>query len=76
VTGRRPEGAINDVAVLDPTPMTSAEELAGITRISDVAIVLVPEALLPAVVASPWTTWPWWSRCPTGCRSAPTPGRW
>jgi len=53
VTDRRLEGVIQDVAMLDLTPMTSAEELAGITRISDVAILLVPESLMAAVVAIP-----------------------
>jgi hypothetical protein len=50
---RRLEGEINDVAVLDLTPMTSAEDLAAITRISDVALLLVPESLMPAVTAIP-----------------------
>ncbi len=53
MTDRRLEGVIQDVAMLDLTPMTSAEELAGITRISDVAILLVPESLMAAVVAIP-----------------------
>jgi hypothetical protein len=53
VTDRRLEGVIQDVAMLDLTPMTKAEDLAGITRISDVAIVLVPESLMPAAVAIP-----------------------
>jgi hypothetical protein len=53
VTDRRLEGEIRDVAMLDLTSMTSAEDLAGITRISDVAIVLVPEPLMPAVVGIP-----------------------
>jgi len=53
VTDRRLAGVIQDVAMLDLTPMTSAEELAGITRISDVAIVLVPESLMAAVVGIP-----------------------
>jgi len=53
VTDRRLEGVIRDVAMLDLTPMTSAEDLAGITRISDVAIVLVPAPLMPAVVGIP-----------------------
>jgi len=53
VTNRRLEGVIRDVAMLDLTPMTSAEDLAGITRISDVAIVLVPAPLMPAVVGIP-----------------------
>jgi hypothetical protein len=53
VTDRRLAGVINDVALLDLTPMTSAEELAGITRISDVAIVLVPASLMPAAVGIP-----------------------
>ena len=53
MTDRRLEGVIRDVAMLDLTPMTSAEDLAGITRISDVAIVLVPAPLMPAVVGIP-----------------------
>ena len=53
MTDRRLAGVINDVALLDLTPMTSAEELNGITRISDVAIVLAPESLMSAVVAIP-----------------------
>lgn len=53
MTDRRLEGVIQDVAMLDLTPMTSAEELAGITRISDVAILLVPESLMAAVVSIP-----------------------
>jgi hypothetical protein len=53
VTDRRLAGEIEDVALLDLTPMTSAEDLAGITRISDVAVVLVPESLMPAAVAIP-----------------------
>ena len=42
VTDRRLAGVISDVSLLDLTLLTSAEELAAITRISDVAIVLVP----------------------------------
>jgi hypothetical protein len=53
VTDRRLEGEIRDVALLDLTPMTSAEDLAGITRIVDVAMVLVPEPLMPAVAGIP-----------------------
>ena len=53
MTDRRLAGEIRDVALLDLTPMTSAEDLAGITRISDVAIVLVPESLMPAVAGIP-----------------------
>jgi hypothetical protein len=53
VTDRRLAGEINDVALLDLTSMTSAEDLAGITRISDVALVLVPEPLMAAVTAIP-----------------------
>jgi hypothetical protein len=53
VTDRRLAGAIEDVDLLDLTPLTSAEDLAGITRISDVAILLVPESLMPAAVAIP-----------------------
>jgi hypothetical protein len=53
VTDRRLAGVISDVALLDLTPLSSAEELAAITRISDVAIVLVPESLMPAVAGIP-----------------------
>jgi hypothetical protein len=53
VTDRRLTGEINDVALLDLTPLTSADELAGITRISDVAVMLVPESLMPAAVGIP-----------------------
>lgn len=50
---RRLGGEIRDVALLDLTPLRSADELAGITRISDVAIMLVPESLMPAATAIP-----------------------
>jgi hypothetical protein len=53
VTEARPTGVIEDVALLDLTSMTSAEDLAGITRIRDVALVLVPAALMPAVMGIP-----------------------
>jgi hypothetical protein len=53
MTDRRLEGVIEDVDMLDLTPMGSAEDLAGITRISDVAVVLVPESLMPAAVSIP-----------------------
>ena len=53
MTDRRPTGEIRDVALLDLTPMTSAEDLAGISRISDVAIVLVPEPLMAAAAGIP-----------------------
>jgi hypothetical protein len=53
VTDRRLTGEINDVAMLDLTALTSAEELAGVTRISDVAALLVPASLMSAVVAIP-----------------------
>jgi hypothetical protein len=53
VADRRLEGVIEDVALLDLTPLTSPEDLAAITRISDVAIVLVPESLMPAAVGIP-----------------------
>jgi hypothetical protein len=53
VSDRRLEGVIRDVATLDLTPLTSAEDVAGITRITDVAIVLVPELLMPAVLGIP-----------------------
>jgi hypothetical protein len=51
VGDRRLTGEITDVALLDLTTMTSAEDLAGITRISDVAIVLVPQSLMGAAAA-------------------------
>jgi len=53
MTDRRLAGEVRDVALLDLTSLTSAEDLAGITRISDVAIVLVPESLMPAAVGIP-----------------------
>jgi hypothetical protein len=53
VTDRRLAGEIRDVALLDLTSMTSAEDLAGITSISDVALVLVPESLMAAAAAIP-----------------------
>ena len=53
MTDRRLEGVIRDVAMLDLTSLTSADDLAGITRLEDVAIVLVPESLMPAVVGIP-----------------------
>ena len=53
MTDRRLAGVISDVSLLDLTPLSSAEELAAITRISDVAIVLVPESLMPAVAGIP-----------------------
>jgi hypothetical protein len=53
MTDRRLEGVIQDVAELDLTPLTSADDLAGITRISDVALVLVPEPLMAAVMRIP-----------------------
>jgi hypothetical protein len=53
VTDRRLQGVIKDVAMLDLTPLTSADDLAGIARLEDVAIVLAPEPLMPAVVAIP-----------------------
>ena len=53
MSDRRLAGVIEDVALLDLTPMTSPEDLAGVTRISDVAIMLVPESLMPAAAAIP-----------------------
>jgi hypothetical protein len=53
VTGSRPEGVISNVDVLDLTTMTSAEDLAGITRIHNVDVVLVPESLMPTAVRIP-----------------------
>ena len=53
MTDRRLAGVISDVSLLDLTPLSSADELAAITRISDVAIMLVPESLMPAVAGIP-----------------------
>jgi hypothetical protein len=53
VTDGRRSGEVSDVALLDLTSMTSADELAGITRISDVAMVLVPERLMAAAMRIP-----------------------
>lgn len=53
MTETRLEGTIKDVAVLDLTPLTSAEDMARINRISDVAVVVVPQALMAAAVRIP-----------------------
>jgi hypothetical protein len=53
VTDRRLAGVIADVAMLDLTAMSSAEDLADITMIKDVAMVVVPESLMAAVVGIP-----------------------
>ena len=53
MTDRRLAGVISDVSLLDLTPLSSAEELAAITRISDVAILLVPQSLMGAAAAFP-----------------------
>jgi hypothetical protein len=53
VTDRRLAGVIEDVSMLDLTSMTSAEDLAGITRIRDVGMMLVPESLMAAAVSIP-----------------------
>jgi hypothetical protein len=53
VTDGQLAGVIEDVALLDLTTIGSAEDLAGITRIRDVAIVLVPESLMPVVMGIP-----------------------
>lgn len=55
MTDATPTGVIQDVAVLDLTPMTSREELAGITEIRDVATLLVRESLMSALAAIPIT---------------------
>lgn len=46
-------GGMEDVAVLDLTSMRSAEELEGISRIANVALVLVPESLAGALARIP-----------------------
>jgi hypothetical protein len=53
VTEERLTGVIEDVAMLDLSTLASAEDLAGITRIRDVATLLVPESLMPALVRIP-----------------------
>jgi hypothetical protein len=53
VSDRRLTGEIEGVEMLDLTPMTSAEDLAGITRINGAGIVLAPESLMPAVIGIP-----------------------
>jgi hypothetical protein len=53
MSDRRLAGEIQGVEMLDLTPMTSAEDLAGITRISGAGIVLAPESLMPAVLGIP-----------------------
>jgi hypothetical protein len=53
MTGKQLEGVLRDIAMLDLTPMSSPEDLAGITLITDVAIVLVPEDLMAAVMRIP-----------------------
>jgi hypothetical protein len=53
VSDRRLAGEIEGVEMLDLTPMTSAEDLAGITRINGAGIVLAPESLMPDVIGIP-----------------------
>ncbi len=48
-------GVITDVPVLDLTGMATAEELARVREIRDVAVVLVPESLATALMAIPMT---------------------
>lgn len=55
MTDATPTGVIQDVAVLDLTPMTSRDDLAGITAIRDVATLLVRESLMSALAAIPIT---------------------
>jgi hypothetical protein len=52
-TDRRLAGAISDVAMLDLTAIGSAEALADVTAISDVAMLVVPESLMSAVMGIP-----------------------
>jgi hypothetical protein len=52
-TSQTPAGEIKYVAVLDLTGFTTPEEVAAITRISYVAVVLAPESLMPAVLRIP-----------------------
>jgi hypothetical protein len=48
-----PTGAVENVAVLDLTSMTSSEDLAAISRIENVALVLVPHSLAGALARVP-----------------------
>lgn len=50
---RIPSGVIEDVALLDLTGMRTVEEVQGIARIHNVALVLVPQSLAGALVAVP-----------------------
>lgn len=46
-------GEISRVAVLDLTGLKTPDDLAAVTRISQVAVILVPEALMPALIRIP-----------------------
>ena len=76
MTDRRLTGEITDVALLDLTPMTSAEDLAGITRISDAAIVLVPQSLMGAAAAIPMDDVAMVVPVPDGVEVRSHTGRW
>jgi hypothetical protein len=47
------QGEVSDIAILDLTGMRTPEDLAGITRIHDVALILVPESLAGALARIP-----------------------
>ncbi len=48
-----PRGLVRDVAMLDLSTLRSAEELAGLTGLRRVAVVVVPESLVGALMAVP-----------------------
>jgi hypothetical protein len=56
---------IRNVALLDLTGAQAAAALDGVTRIANVATILVPESLLAWPAASPWSASLSPSRCPT-----------
>lgn len=58
-------GVVSGQAVVDFSHLTSAEELAAISRIESVAAVVVPESLAARTRRSPPTAWPGPSTCLT-----------
>jgi hypothetical protein len=52
-SGNAPTGEIKGLAVLDLSTLTGPEDLAGISSITGVAQILVPESLVPALNAIP-----------------------
>ena len=52
MTDRRLAGVISNVSLLDLTPLSSAEELAAITRISDDVLVVAGQLVVTGPVAT------------------------